>query len=336
LKKIYIVTGANGFLGNTILRKLASPQREVRALLLPGDPARSLENVDCKRYHGDITLPETLNALFQKESQAELIVIHCAAMVSIKNRPDPQIVRVNVDGTENIVQKCLEHNARLIYVNSVHAIPEPADGREIVEVDEFSPDAVVGLYAKSKAAAARTVLHAIHHRGLRGIIIHPSGIIGPGDYGSTHLTALIRAAIEGRLPAVVKGGYDFVDVRDVADGILSAAEDGKDGACYILSNRFVSIRELVDMACKYSGAPAPRLTLPLPAARLFAPLCEAYYAVRKQTPLFTRYSLYTLQAKSKFSHRKADRELRYHPRDIEETVADTVEFLVRLVPPAVR
>lgn len=327
MKKVYIVTGANGFLGNTVLRKLVSARQEVRALLLPGDPVRSIENIPCRLYRGDITQPETLTDLFQKDPQEELTVIHCAAMVYIKSKPNPQVFRVNVEGTKNIIQKCLEHSAKLVYINSVHAIPEPEDDRKIVEIGTFLPDSVEGIYAASKAAAAQAVLDAIHHRGLHGVILQPSGIIGPGDYGSTHLTALIRTVIEGRLPAVVTGGYDFVDVRDVADGILAAAEKGRDGECYILSNRFVSIRELVDMACKYSGTPAPRLTLPLSAAALFAPLCEAYYTVKKQTPLFTRYSLYTLKSKSGFSHAKADRELGYRPRAMEETIADTVEWL---------
>lgn len=327
MKKIYIITGASGFLGNVILRKLASFGCEIRALLLPEDKGISLEESKCKIYRGNVTERETLNDIFDKAPQEELIVIHCAAVVYIKNKPDPQVFRVNVDGTENIIQKCLETDARLIYINSVHAIPEPADNSEIVETEDFSQDAVFGIYAKSKAEAAKLVLHAVKHHGLRAIVLHPSGIIGPGDYGVTHMTALIQAVMHGKLPAIVKGGYDFVDVRDVADGILSAIEKGKNGECYILSNRYIELKEIADLVCRYRNKKQIKLVLPLPIAKLMAPFCEIYYAAQKQTPLFTRYSLYTLQAKSNFSHDKADSVLGYHVRKLEETISDTVDWL---------
>lgn len=328
MNKTFLITGAGGFLGNTILRRLsASGRDDVRALLLPGDDTLSIKGVACELYRGDITRPDTLRDVFRKPPHGELTVIHCAALVSIKRKADPRVFQVNVEGTGNLIQKCLETDARLLCVNSVHAIPEPDDDREIVEVGQFSPDAVAGLYAKSKAAAAQLVLDAVKREGLRGVILHPSALIGPGDYGCTHMTALVLAAMRGRLPMVVKGGYDFTDVRDVADGILAAAEKGRDGECYILSNRYVSIQELVDTVCRHSHRKQIDRVIPLSLARFLAPLCEAYYAIRKETPLFTRYSLETLQAKSRFSHEKAARELGYRVRDLDRTVFDTVQWL---------
>lgn len=326
MRSIYVVTGASGFLGSTVVRELLERGETVRALRLPGDQAPIIKSANCRVYEGDVTEFKTLEGIFSKTELDELIVIHCAAVVYIKNKPNPQVFRVNVGGTENIIEKCLETGARLIYINSVHAIPEPDGDEPIVETEDFSPDAVNGLYAKSKAEAARLVLEAVRHRGLHAVIIQPSGIIGPGDEGLTHMTALVLAVMQERLPAVVRGGYDFVDVRDVAEGVLSAAERGRDGECYILSNRWISVRELVDLTCQYSNARRVRLTLPLAAARLAAPLCEVYYRLRKQTPLFTRYSLETLQAKARFSHVKADAELGYHVRSLEDTMADTVEW----------
>ncbi len=327
MKKIFIITGASGFLGNVILRKLESSGCEIRALLLPEDNGISLQGLNCKIYRGNVTEMDTLSDIFDKAPHEELIVIHCAAVVYVKNKPSPQVFRVNVGGTENIVRKCLEKDAKLIYINSVHAIPEPADNSEIIETEDFSQDAVFGIYAKSKAEAAKLVLNAVKHHGLFAIVLQPSGIIGPGDYGVTHMTALIMAVMHGKLPAIVKGGYDFVDVRDVADGILSAIEKGKNGECYILSNRYVELKEIVDLVCRYGNRKKINLTLPLPIAKIMAPLCELYYTAKKQTPLFTRYSLYTLQSKSNFCHDKADNALGYHVRKLEETISDTVEWL---------
>lgn len=327
MEQVYVVTGASGFLGSTVLKRLTSANGRVRALVLPGDDAPSLEGERCQVFHGDVTQMETLQDIFTQSPAEKLVVIHCAAIVSIQSKPDPQVFRVNVGGTENIIQKCLETNARLVYVNSVHAIPEPVGDGPITEVDSFSPDRVVGQYAKSKAEAASLVLEAVRRRGLHAVIVQPSGIIGPGDEGITHMTALVLAAMRGRLPAVVRGGYDFVDVRDVAEGILAAAAKGRNGECYVLSNRFISIKELVDLVCLYSRARQVHLILPLFIAKLTAPIFEIYYHLRKQTPLFTRYSLYTLQAKSTFSHEKAAAELGYHPRSLDETIRDTVSWL---------
>ena len=105
--------------------------------------------------------------------------------------------------------------SKLIYVSSVHAIPEKEDGGIITETYDFDPGKVVGLYAQTKAKATRAVL-AASKKGLNAYVVHPSGIIGPGDYGNGHSTQLIIDYIKGRLVAYVNGGYDFVDVRDVA------------------------------------------------------------------------------------------------------------------------
>lgn len=326
MKNICIVTGANGFLGNTIVRALAGSRYELRALVLPGQSPVSLEKADCKVYYGDITDRDTLRELFEKEPEDRMVVIHCAAVVYIKSKPNPNVFRVNVDGTRNVIQKCLETDARLIYVNSIHAIPEVTDGGMAAETADFSQDSVTGVYAKSKAEAARVVLESVKRDGLNATIVQPSGIIGPGDFGNTHMTELMLTVAKGRLPAVVKGGYDFVDVRDVADGAVSAIEKGGKGECYILSNRYVTIKEITDLVSRYSGVKRIKLVLPLAVAKLAAPFCEAHYNRKKQTPLFTRYSLYTLSSPSNFSHEKADRELGYHTRPLEETVADTVQW----------
>lgn len=154
-------------------------------------------------------------------------MIHCAAVVYIKSKYNSRVYDVNVNGTKNIVDKVLEYNAKLIYVSSVHAIPEKSDGDLISEVSIFNPDDVVGLYAKTKAEAARYVMDSVKDKGLNACIVHPSGILGPYDFSNSHLTALVREIVRGKLPMCVKGGYDFVDVRDVAKGIIMACDKGK-------------------------------------------------------------------------------------------------------------
>lgn len=328
MKRLYIVTGANGFLGNNIIRRLErDEENEIRALVLPGSSTEALKGLRCRIFYGDVTRPETLEELFSGLNGTTCFVIHCAAMVYIKSKQDHRVYDVNVTGTKNIIEKVLEHGAKLVYVNSVHALPEKPNGEMMSEIREFDPDRVKGQYAKTKAEAARYVLEAVRTRGLNACIVHPSGIIGPGDFGSSHLTQLILDFANGRLTACVKGGYDFVDVRDVACGVLRACDRGEAGECYLLTNRFVEVKELLDQVSEVRGVKKIRTVLPMWLARLTAPLSELYYAALKQPPLYTSYSLYTLTSNSNFSKAKAEKELGYRNRPLEETVKDTVKWL---------
>ncbi len=329
MKRIYIVTGASGFLGNNIIRMLEHDDNaEVRAFVLNGESISSLNNLKCSIYYGDVTKADTLNSVFEGSGDAEIFVIHCAAVVYIKSKYNSRVYDVNVNGTKNIVDKVLEYNAKLIYVSSVHAIPEKSDGNLISEVSIFNPDNVVGLYAKTKAEAARYVMDSVKDKGLNACIVHPSGILGPYDFSNSHLTALVREIVRGKLPMCVKGGYDFVDVRDVAKGIIMACDKGKMGECYIMSGEFVSIKRLADLVCDVVGRKRIKVVLPIMIAKVVAPFYEMYYNVKGKTPLFTKYSLYTLSSNSNFSNEKAKRDLGFVTRDITDTVRDMVMWIL--------
>ena len=329
MKRIYIVTGASGFLGNNIIRMLEHDDNaEVRAFVLNGESITSLNNLKCSIYYGDVTKADTLNSIFDGSGDAEIFVIHCAAVVYIKSKYNSKVYDVNVNGTKNIVDKVLDYNAKLIYVSSVHAIPEKSDGNLISEVSIFNPDNVVGLYAKTKAEAARYVMDSVKDKGLNACIVHPSGILGPYDFSNSHLTALVREIVRGKLPMCVKGGYDFVDVRDVAKGIIMACDKGKMGECYIMSGEFVSIKKLADLVCDVVGKKRIKVVLPIMIAKIVAPFYEIYYNVKGKTPLFTKYSLYTLSSNSNFSNEKAKRDLGFVTRDITDTVKDMVMWIL--------
>ena len=327
MKKVYIVTGANGFLGNTIVKKLVNQGNEVRALVLPDDKLHSLDGVNCKIYKGDVTKKETLNEIFDVSGDTELYVIHCAAIVYIKSKYDPKVYDVNVNGTKNIIDKVLEKNAKLVYVSSVHAIPEKPNGEVMTEITDFNPDKVHGEYAKTKSEIANYVLEMCKTKNLNACIMQPSGIIGPNDYGRSHLTEMILDCAKGSLTACVKGGYDFVDVRDVADGVINACEYGRKGECYILSNKYVEVEELLNMVCDSLGKKRIKTVLPMWFAKLTAPLSEIYYKILKQPPLYTKYSLFVLTSNANFSNEKAKKELKYTTRDMKETIKDTVDWL---------
>ena len=162
MKKIYIITGANGFLGNNIIRKLEQDkENEIRALLLPNDSIKSLEDLNCKIYYGDVTKKDSLSSIFENVDDKEVYIIHCASVVYIKSKYNPIVYNVNVNGTKNIVDKALEIKAKLIYISSVHAIPEKQNNELITEISNFDSKKVLGLYAKTKSEAANYVMEAI-------------------------------------------------------------------------------------------------------------------------------------------------------------------------------
>lgn len=330
MKHVYIVTGIGGHLGNTVARELLAAGETVRGFAQPNEDVTMLYGDAVSIVRGDVREKSSLEPLFfGLNSEDEVYVIHCAGIVSVATKYDQRVVDVNVSGTQNVVDLCLEHQVKkLVYISSVHALPELPGGAVQHEIQGFQPDAVIGLYAKTKAAATQIVLDAVG-KGLDATVIHPSGIIGPNDYGHGHLTQMIINYLNGSLTACVEGGYDFVDVRDVADGVIAATEKGKKGECYILSNRYVPVRELLNTLSRVTGGRKIKTVLPLWFAKLTAPLAELYYKIRHESPLFTRYTLYTLTSNARFTYEKAKNDLGYKPRDISSTIKDTVSFLTK-------
>lgn len=325
MNKLYIITGANGHLGNTIIKLLKNRSVKIRGLILPEEQILQ-ENQQIEYIRGDIRDRESLLPLFANLGNQEVYLIHTAGLIDISQGVSEALYEVNVNGTRNILSLCREFAVkRLLYVSSVHAIPEKSSHCVLKEINHFSPLKVTGGYAKTKAKATQEVLNAAKD-GLDAVVVHPSGILGPYDYSHNHLVQMVSDYMRGRLPACVKGGYDFVDVRDVALGCLLALEKGKKGECYILSNRHYEIREVLQMVRGiYGGRKLP--VLPVWMANAAAPIIQQLARWKKTRPLYTKYSLHTLLSNDKFSHDKATLELGYMPRDLIETIRDTLAFL---------
>ncbi|MEG2054183.1 MAG: NAD-dependent epimerase/dehydratase family protein, partial [Oscillospiraceae bacterium] len=270
-----------GHLGNTIVKELLANGETVRALALSTDKTLSLDaNENLSIFKGDVCDKSSLEPLFCNAANDKLVCIHSAGIVSIASHTSARLREVNVRGTQNIIDLCTRYCvSKLVYVSSVHAITEKPNDEMIFETTSFNPDEVTGGYAKTKAEATRRVLLAAAN-GLNAVVVHPSGIIGPGDYGQAHLTQLIMDYLDGRLTACVKGAYDFVDVRDVAQGCIAAANVGKSGDCYILSGHRCSVKDLLDILSTVSGRKPIKTMLPLWFANFTAPLAEKYYNLR--------------------------------------------------------
>jgi len=323
---IYIVTGAAGHLGGVVTKKLNEQGKSVYALCLPNEQHLP-QGEYIQVFYGDVCSIDSLTDMFERCENQSVTVIHCAGIVSIASKFNQKVYDVNVTGTKNIISLCEKYNIeKLIYISSVHAIPELPANETITEVDRFLSDDVVGLYAKTKSEATQCVLDYAK-RGYSANVIHPSGIVGPGDFGRGHITQLVIDYYKGGLTSGINGGYDFVDVRDVANGILSCCENGKSGECYILSGQYFKVYELLNLLHEITGKKKIKRILPLWFVKLTAPLSEIYYKILRQPPLFTAYSIYTLNTNANFSHEKAAKEFGYTARPMKQTLTDTIQWL---------
>ena len=323
MRKLYLITGAAGHVGTVLVSELAGRHEEIRALVLPGHSCSFPEGVQI--CEGDITKPDTLTPFFDSQGYDSVTLIHCAALITIASRHNPKVWNVNVNGTDNVLRLAFETNVdRVVYVSSVHAIPEKPAGEVITEVGSFSPDLVHGQYAKSKAAAAQIAL-GYAEKGLNLSIVHPSGIIGPGDRKKrNHMIRTLHAMAEGKIPVGLKGGYDFVDSRDVVSGILACEEKGRRGECYILTGHYVTVLEVLNLVRASKGKKEIHIEVPYGIVKAAAPVAEfSAKLLKKSAPLFTPYSVYTLHTNGIFSHEKASRELGYAPRDLADSVRDS-------------
>lgn len=331
-KIIYYITGATGHLGRTIVNLLLGLNKTIVAFVLPRDKKRDFENSSQGEMHfveGDIRKCEDVEEFLSFKSQdATQIVIHCAGIITVESSFNQLVYDVNVTGTKNIADIAKKRNVeKFIYVSSVHALKELAKKKIITEQNSFRPDEVNGFYAKTKAEASQYVLNAIKD-GLRGIIVHPSGIIGPNDEMNGHFTAVLNNYLNGSLTSVVKGGYNIVDVRDVADGIIRAADRGIEGRCYLLSGQYHTIYEIIEIASRISKRRKIRSVLPIWFVKMFAPLATLWSKIKRQPPIFTAYSMNTLVSNSNFSNALAVRELGFHVRPFANTIEDTVRDLM--------
>nr|NIR67609.1 NAD-dependent epimerase/dehydratase family protein [candidate division Zixibacteria bacterium]NIS48871.1 NAD-dependent epimerase/dehydratase family protein [candidate division Zixibacteria bacterium]NIU16950.1 NAD-dependent epimerase/dehydratase family protein [candidate division Zixibacteria bacterium]NIV09103.1 NAD-dependent epimerase/dehydratase family protein [candidate division Zixibacteria bacterium]NIW49949.1 NAD-dependent epimerase/dehydratase family protein [Gammaproteobacteria bact len=180
-------------------------------------------------------------------------------------------------------------------------------------------------YSYSKAAGELEVRRGIE-KGLDAVILKPTGIIGPYDFKPSYFGRAILAFAQGKIPALVRGGFDWVDVRDVVAGMITAQQNAPSGSSYILSGHWRSVQAVADQVATLTGVPAPRIVVPLWAAYLGLPLMKLLANLQKQEPLYTRVSLDALGSDQSISRDLAEQELNFIPRPFEETIATAVHW----------
>lgn len=326
---LYLVTGAAGFLGSNVCRQLLDRGDQVRALVLPNDPAIKYVPEEVEVIKGDLCDAASLESFFAVKEGVTTICIHVASMVTVNPDFSQKLVDVNVGGTKNIIEKCLEHPEckKLVYVGSTGAIPELPKGQKISETTEYDPDKVVGWYSRTKAMATQAVLDAAKNRGLNACVVHPSGILGPNDFAISETTGTLIKIINGEMPIGMQGSFNLSDVRDLAFGCIAAADKGRKGECYILGNEEVTLKELCQLLQKDLGCKGIKFYLPLGLAKKLAAQMEKQAAKKGTKPVMTQFSVYNLERNNSFDSSKAKKELDYTTRSYAETLHDIAVWL---------
>ena len=315
------VTGASGHVGANLVRALLARGDEVRVLLRTDD--RAVRGLGVERIPGDLLDPAALAELV---SGVEL-VFHAAALVAISGGRDEEIERVNVGGSRRVAEACLAAGVRrVVHFSSIHAFESSARGLAMDEATPCVRERGAPAYDRSKAAGEREML-AVAARGLEVVILNPTAIVGPFDFKPSHTGRLIVALARSRMPALVAGGFDWVDVRDVVSTALAAGARGRPGERYLVSGHWLSIAELAREVARCTGVASPRFVAPLWAARLGVPFVTAFARVFGREALYTAESLRALRLSRQVDSSKARLELGHVPRHFADTIRDSVGWL---------
>jgi dihydroflavonol-4-reductase len=313
------VTGANGHVGANLCRSLLAEGHQVKALVhRNGD---SLKGLDLEIVQGSLGDLSSLRSLCKGSE----IVFHLAAMISIDGQKN-KLLEVNVEGTKNLISVIQENGVRrLIHFSSIHALSHfPLDE----PMDETRPLVMAGptWYEITKSKAEKIVLDAAKD-GLDAVVINPTAVVGPYDFKPSLVGTVLIRLYNKSLPALVPGGYNWVDVRDIVRGVISAMDNGRKGERYILGGKWVSVLDLATILEKVTGKEVIKFMIPTQVAKIGVPFIKAYAKITGQEPLYTFESLRTLRDVNKhISYGKASTELGYSSRDFEVTIRDTIEW----------
>ena len=315
---ITVVTGASGHVGNNLVRSLLAEGRQVRVLI--HHSTSSFENLGVEQIQGDVCDLDSLKTAFTGAD----VVYHLAAKVSIESSGWETLHAINTRGADNVIEACLRQGVRrLVHFSSIDAIEQKPTN---IPVDEKSPPAHSlrhPPYDRSKASGEAAVRAAIDN-GLEAVIVNPTAIVGPYDFQPSHQGQMLLSMARRKLPALVKGGFDWVDVRDVVYGAMQAEKVAPRGSKYILGGHWASLAEIARMVEKATGVAPPAFVCPLWLASAGAPLVTAFEHLRGRRPLYTKASIIAINSNHQISHEKATRELGYHPRPLQETIDDTL------------
>ena len=314
-----VVTGAGGFLGSVLVRELVARGRSVRAIIRSN--AKALEELDIEIVTADIRDSSSIDrALAGAES-----VFHLASVISLSGDRSGSVSATNIDGARNVAEAALKNGVkRFIHCSSIHVFDLKDHGKTInentIRVTTDSP-----VYDRTKYAGEIAVRNLIK-MGLPAVVIHPTGVIGPGDHRPSRMGQVLIDLSSKKLPALISGGFNWVDVRDVCVGALAAEEFGRIGESYILSGQWHSTRQLATFGEEITGTPPPNFDLPMWLAKGIAPIGSLLGNISSNEYRLNSDTVSALKAARKISSAKAETELGFKSRPIRNSVHDAYKW----------
>jgi dihydroflavonol-4-reductase len=317
-----LLTGASGFVGSAVARRLRDAGFAVRALVRPASPTAHLSDLGLEFVRGDLRDPASLrNAM-----TGVRYLFHVAADYRLWARDPSELAKTNVEGTRALMQEALRAGVeRVVYTSSVATLVARPDGTSSDETMPLDEANAIGVYKRSKVAGERAVEELIK-QGLPVVIVNPSTPIGPRDVKPTPTGRIILEAAAGRMPAFVDTGLNMVHVDDVAAGHLLAFERGRIGERYILGGQNASLAEILAVVAEDVGRKPPNIKIPRAAVVPLAYVTEAIASFTGKEPMLTRDGLKMSKNKMFFSSAKAERELGYRARPYREGIRDAIAW----------
>jgi len=318
-----LVTGATGFIGSVLVRKLAFTPDEVYILVRKTSDLTSLSDVidKVRLVYGDITDRESLDSAMQGID----LVYHSAGLTYMGDKRNKLLYKINVEGTRNILQASLAAGVkRVVHVSSITAVGVAFDKKPLNESSEWNFHAINLEYARTKHLSEVEVASAIQ-KGLDCVIVNPAFVFGAGDI-NFNAGRIIKDIYNRKLPFYPLGGVCVVDVENVADTIMTAMEKGKTGERYIIGGENVSYKQLADTISQITGSPKVRLPLPFWMAKILRALLDLYKNKNKVSKLFNLSMFRVASEFLYYDSSKAKRELNLRTEPHAKSIRNAYEW----------
>ena len=321
-----LVIGANGFLGSHVTRQLVAAGHDVRVMVRENASTVPIDDLAVQRFVGDIWDDDTLRAAMAGCDDVYYCVVDARGWL----RDPAPLFRTNVEGTRNVLEIARDADLhRFVYTSSYVTVGRRR-ARRASETDLIG-DRGITAYVRSRVQAEDLVLQYAREHGLPAVAMCVSTTYGSGDWGRTPHGAIIAGAAFGKLPFVMGGiELEAVGVDDAARAMILAAERGRVGERYLISEKMISNAEVARIAAEEAGVAPPAKTIPLPMAYALATRGTVKARLRKTDERLSLGSLRLMRAEGPLDHGKAVSELGWQPRPVEESIREAARFWTEL------
>lgn len=318
-----LVTGANGFLGSAVVRRLCQEGHQVYSLVRKTSDLSELDGVPTQFKYGDVT---DLHSLLEAFPGMDAI-FHLAGLIAYKKSQRAQMEKVNVQGTANVVEACRATQVRrLVHLSSVVAVGAGWNPQQILNEQSAYNLTELNLgYFETKRKAEQIVISACQKFHMDAVILNPSTIYGPGDARKGSRKTQLKVA-QGKFKFYTQGGVSIVALEDAVDGIVSAWKKGRKGERYILSGENILIKDLFEIIAQEAGQPAPHILMPSPVLHALGILGD-WMTNLGISSSFSRENAWTATLYHWFDSSKAQQELDFKPRSAQIAISQSVKWI---------